>query len=755
MSIRRLGYWGVVTAIAVSAAWLPAPVVVSALQSTGTAHRIISGAASLAWSTATATATSVLVGIRVAGASADPTMNGRTIAAGSFHACALTDVGGVKCWGRNAFGQLGDGTNTDRDTPVDVVGLTSGVAAIAVGGNQTCALTVVGGVKCWGAGPLGDGTETSNPLPVDVVGLRNGVKAISTGWSLTCALTTAGGIKCWGVNYFGQLGDGTNTDQDIPVDVLGLTSGVAAISAGSYHACALTVAGAVKCWGRNTEGELGDGTTRNQPTPVDVVGLTSGMSAISAGANHSCALTTSGGVKCWGDNYMGELGDGTTTVRSFPVDVLGLASGVRAISAGGYMPLAGGGDRNFGDHTCALTTVGGVKCWGGNYFGELGDGTTTDRSAPVNVSGLSGGVSAITAGGLHTCVATTAGGVQCWGSNDSGQLGNGATTHYTVPIAVNGTSGGVSTIALGRGYTCVLNTAGGAQCRGRNDYGQLGDGTTASRYTAADVSGLTTGVSAISAGSDHACALTVAGGVKCWGDNSHGQLGDGTTTEQHIPVSVSGLASGIKAISTGGYHTCALTTAGGVKCWGRNSSGQLGDGTTTERHTPVNVSGLTSGVKAISTSGWHTCALTTAGAVKCWGYNDFGRLGDGDHDRAAHACKRQRPDKRCERHLNGRVAHLRPDHGGECEVLGLQQLWPTRRRNHHRSLHIRRRQRPGKRREGHLNGWIAHVRSDHSRRCEVLGQQLLWPTRRRDHHRSLHTRRRQRPGKRREGHLNG
>jgi len=305
---------------------------------------------------------------------------------------------------------------------------------------------------------------------------------------------------------------------------------LAAIAAGGHHTCALTSGGAVKCWGANFAGQLGNGTTTDSRTPVDVSGLASGVTAVAAGSSHTCALTSGGGIRCWGANFAGQLGNGTTTDSRTPVDVSGLASGVSAVEVGEY-------------HTCAVTIGGGIKCWGRNFEGQLGNGTTTDSRTPVDVSGLASGVSAIAARLEHTCALTGDGGIKCWGRNGSGQLGNGTTTFSSAPV---------------------------------------------------DVSGLAGGVSAIAAGTFHTCARTSGGGIKCWGYNQYGQLGNGTTTDSGVPVDVSNFASGVSSIVVGAFHACAITTGGGVKCWGANYAGQLGDGTVTDSGTPVDVDWATS-----------------------------------------------------------------------------------------------------------------------------------------------------------------
>ena len=289
------------------------------------------------------------------------------VSAGVNHTCALTTSGGVNCWGFTGFRP-----SYGSATPVAVTGLTSEVAMLSAGGGY---LNEMGGgvtgpiFPPWAGGP-------------------------------SCVVTTEGGVKCWD-----WLGDGTSISAK-PVDVTGLTSEVStvSVSVGGGRACALTIAGGVKCWDWLGDGTSNGGSPTPRSTPVDVVGLTSGVVSISAGRRHTCAVTTAGGVKCWGRNEFGELGDGTTADRAAPVDVVGLTSGVAAISAGW---------RN----TCALTVMGGVKCWGMNFSGQLGDGTTADRAAPVDVVGLTNGVAVVSAGGSHTCTVTRAGGVKCWGNN--------------------------------------------------------------------------------------------------------------------------------------------------------------------------------------------------------------------------------------------------------------------------------------------------------------------------------------------------
>jgi alpha-tubulin suppressor-like RCC1 family protein len=348
----------------------------------------------------------------------------------------------------------------------------------------------------------------------------------------TCARTTTGAVSCWGKGEFGATGHVTYEDVSVPTPVIGYTpngptAGVGtAVSAGGHHTCALSLVLGAQCWGLNSSGQLGNGTTDTSASPQDVAGLASGVVAITAGVAHSCALVTGGGVKCWGENGGGQLGDGTTTGRSVPGDVTGLASGVAGISAG---------DR----HTCVLTTGGGVKCWGKNDVGQLGDGTTTDRFTPGDVPGLTSGIVAIAAGWKHTCAITTGGGAKCWGDNVGDQLGIGSAINTYTPLDVTGLTSGVAAISAGQLHTCAVTTSGGVKCWGFNIWGQLGDGTFGTRRTPTDVSGLTSGATGITAGQSHGCAIVTQGRVMCWGQGFAGQLGNGAIpVMQNTPVLV-------------------------------------------------------------------------------------------------------------------------------------------------------------------------------------------------------------------------
>lgn len=355
-----------------------------------------------------------------------------SIAAGVSHSVALKADGTVQTWGRNEYGQLGDGTNIYRMTPITVDGL-SGITSIAAGRNFSLALRADGTVQSWGSnqnGERGDGTTPDlrypgPSKPVTVIGLSD-IVSISAGGRHSLALKADGTVQSWGNNEYGQLGDGSpNQQRNLPRAVSGL-SGIASIAAGGRHSLALKADGTVLSWGDNFYGQLGDGTATERLLPGPVSGL-SGIISLATSDDHNLALNVDGTVQSWGNNLYGQLGDGTVTQRStLPVTVRGVG-GITSIATGM-------------DHSLALRADGTVLSWGRNLRGQLGDGTTTNRILPGPVSGLSG-ITSLAAGDNHNLALKADGTVQSWGENGSGQLGDGTTTSRTSPGPVSGLNG--------------------------------------------------------------------------------------------------------------------------------------------------------------------------------------------------------------------------------------------------------------------------------------------------------------------------
>jgi alpha-tubulin suppressor-like RCC1 family protein len=420
--------------------------------------------------------------------------------------------------------------------------------------------------------------------------------------AVLAALVVTAGLAVLGDTVFGS-GD---------VTLAASSATITAISAGGFgYTCAATTDGAAWCWGGNSSGQLGNGTTTDSLVGVRVTkaggaNLT-GVTALSAGLDHTCARTSDGAAWCWGTNRQGQLGDGTTRVRTRAVRVTktggGYLTGITAVSAAGSL-----GQPEFAD-TCARTSDGSAWCWGSNNTAQLGDGSTTDRHRAVRVTKAGGGyltgVTAISAGGGASCARTSNGAAWCWGLNGAGQLGDGTSILRKRAIRVTKAGGGyltaVTAISAGGVSACARTSDGAAWCWGDNEFGSLGDGTTTERKRAVRVTnaggGYLTGVTAISAGlGANACAATNDGAAWCWGGNSSGSLGDGTTTERDRAVQVTeaggGNLVGVTVISAGTYDTCARTSDGGAWCWGANDSGQLGDGTTTERDQAVLVTAI-------------------------------------------------------------------------------------------------------------------------------------------------------------------
>jgi len=369
--------------------------------------------------------------------------------------------------------------------------------------------------------------------------------AISAGDNHTCGLTPAGVAYCWGDNSSGQLGNGTTTNSSVPVPVSGALS-FAMIGAGGQQTCGVIgtpmnySGGTMYCWGNNSSGQLGNGTTSNSTTPSLVVG---GLvfSAVSVGGKHVCGeIVGDTDLYCWGDNSFGQLGNGTMTNSSVPVPVTAGIYNVliKYASAGASHTCAGAAGHN------GLEMYSAAVCWGDNSSGQLGNGTTTNSAVPVATSTYVG--PQFSAGTLFTCAYTAAlPGVACFGNNGSGQLGNGATTNSAVPVPV-ASALTFETVSAGDSHTCGLSLYGIAFCWGNDSSGQLGNGTTTNSATPVAVAGSLDFVM-VSAGGSHTCGVTnyrasptYSGAVYCWGDNTYGQLGNSWSTSSSLPVNVAG-----------------------------------------------------------------------------------------------------------------------------------------------------------------------------------------------------------------------
>jgi len=352
---------------------------------------------------------------------------------------------------------------------------------------------------------------------------------LSAGVSHTCLLNNAGTIHCSGLNSNYQLGNGSTSNSSSPVSVNNLSNSVG-ISLGAKHSCAVTQEGNVKCWGSGSYGQQGDSSTSNNSSPGTVCSNSYCSSSyylqniilVASGNNHNCAIKSGGTVYCWGYNGYKQLGDGTSSDKSFAVQVSNL-SDITELALGSL-------------HSCALLSSGSVKCWGYGGTGQIGNGSDSNVSNPSSVSGISSATK-ITAGSSHTCALISGGTVKCWGYGGNGQLGNGTTSSSNVPVSVSALTS-VSGISAGDTHTCALLSSGAVKCWGGNTYGQLGNSSSTSSSSPVSVSSLST-ASQIALGENHSCAFLSDNTSKCWGRNNYGQFGSGDTNDSNSPTSSS------------------------------------------------------------------------------------------------------------------------------------------------------------------------------------------------------------------------
>ena len=623
------------------------------------------------------------------------TCNNGTLS-GSFTnaSCSIMACGTPYWWGLNYIGALGNG-GTDNSYTTNIpqaVTLPSGVSSfsqIAGGGYfGNCAIGSDKQAYCWG----GSTTPQLQRLPSTITQISNsGIN------NTTCAIGDDGNAYCWGNNTYGQFGDGTSSPWSgrgpsavkLPANVNATNFRFTQISTSGYGACALGNNGNAYCWGRNGNGQLGNGTADISLTPVQVIfpaGVT-GFTQISSGERNNCAIGNEGNAYCWGYNGFGELGDGTTTDRNTPQKVQ-LPSGVSSFSQ----------ISTSGETTCAIANDGNSYCWGLNQYGQLGNGTTDNYTkvahpTPAKVSlpnnvGLTQ-ISVISPNnGSAVCGLGNNGQAYCWGNNNrsGGSIHSSTPMQMPVPsgfssfsqisintfascgIASNATNGvcsatagacttgtvtgdnGLTSCGTTRSWSCTgANGGTTASCSSNNGVCGPAVNGACSATLGACSAGIVTGDNGLTScgttrswscagtngGTTASCTSNngVCGNVYCWGDNSDGMLGNGSYNQSSIrPVAVT-MPAGVSSftqISEGYSHTCGIGNDSRAYCWGKNSSGQLGNGTNTSSITPVAVT-LPAGVSVtqVTSGGDNTCAIDNNGRAYCWGYNYYLQLGDG------------------------------------------------------------------------------------------------------------------------------
>ncbi|MEN9560244.1 MAG: hypothetical protein RLZZ502_1455, partial [Pseudomonadota bacterium] len=592
-------------------------------------------------------------------------------AAGVTHVLAIREDGNVWAWGNNEAGQLGDGTTASKSAPQLVVGLT-GVVEVAAGGEHSLALTRDGKVWSWGSnssGQLGDGSQSFRVAPLPIAALPTIVE-ISVGWDHSLARAADGSVYAWGLNYYGNLGDGTFQSQATPVKVSNL-SDIVEIKAGHYHSVARGRDGRVWLWGRNEFGQLGNGSKdSNTGTPLpQVLANLSNVVEIAAGRGHTLARTNAGEVWGWGWNLQGQLADGSSTDRLVPQKLPAVPNPVQ-LAAGWSMTAirsADGsvwlGDGNGGAPSTStgflrlnrhpsLTDIkhvalgyifsiavdgqGKLSAWGKNDQGQLGDAATIARPMLQNVSGVNGvtAVAEVAAGDFYSMVRTQKGELITWGSNQQNELGRPIASDSTPVPGVVPNIPPVQQISAGsRRYhnwnfhSLATTTTGQVLAWGDNFFGQLGDGTSTYKATPITVPGLSNMVETMAGGWAFSLARNSAGQVWAWGSNNTGTLGDGSTSNKLSPVPIMSL-SNVAQLAAGDSFSLALKSDGTVASWGNNYLGQLGLGNTSYKTSPENISGL-SNIAEIAAGFAHGLARSRDGQVWAWGANGSAQLGDG------------------------------------------------------------------------------------------------------------------------------
>ncbi|TNF27019.1 MAG: hypothetical protein EP329_20220 [Deltaproteobacteria bacterium] len=542
----------------------------------------------------------------------------RAIAVG-VSTCALKADDTLWCWGLNSTWQLGIGSTTSQTSPVEV-GAGASWATVARPLWHTCATRHDGTLWCWGKGTygaLGNGSTANRTTPGQEVTLGTDWVSVTTGGTAnaatSCGTRTDGTLWCWGADDWGQMADNryvavATAVQSTPLQI-GVDTDWASVSAAAQHVCGSRDDGSQWCWGRNTQGPLGSGGAANKTTPLALAGSWAAVDTAVSGTSFACGLDTGGALTCWGANDKGQLGTGVTTLPfgSLPAAVVGGPASWTALAIGG-------------SHACGLGTGDTLWCWGANDQYQLGDGTTTTATTPIQVAGS---WVAAASGGKHVCARKADASLWCWGDNNSGQVGNATTTDVTTPTQIAaGTTWGA--FDLNASHTCAIRSDATLWCWGYNWDGMLGDGTTTARSVPTREATSATDWTAVATGGWNTCGLRGTGTLWCWGDNTYGTLGLGSGTSWALSPTRVGTQADWSDVSCGGQACCGVRS-GELWCWGRNMFGEVGDGSGAVVYTPTRIGSASDWLWVRAGTGT-ACGRQAGSGVSCWGADSLGTV---------------------------------------------------------------------------------------------------------------------------------
>lgn len=542
------------------------------------------------------------------------------ISVGVYHTCAIKADKTLHCWGGNGSGALGDGTTTTRSTPTPVSGAGTW-KSVDAGYSHTCGIKSDDTLWCWGSnsnGELGDNSTTQRLVPTAISG-GGTWKQVGVGLNLSCGIKSDDTLFCWGSNSNGRTG--LNTSAGNTLVPTGINGGGtwAQVGVADQHACAVRSDNTLRCWGNNFNGQLGDNSTTQRLVPTAVSGGGS-WKYVMGGYNHSCGIKSDDTLWCWGNNNSGRTGLGTAVGNTLvPTQ----------ISGGGTWKRIDTAQYN-GAFSCGIKSDDTLWCWGYNYYGQLGDPviSTFGTTVPNLVAG-GGAWKDVKVAQNTSCGLKADGSIRCWGSNNYGIIGNGTTADVYAPMAITGNANwqAISTGTASFGFpVCGIKSDNHLWCWGDNEYGMLGDGSNTTPDQPVEVSG-SGAWKKTAAGGYHVCGIKSDDSLWCWGANSSGQLGTGGGTT-NVPVAISGGGTWKEVSADGTGHTCGIKSDDSLWCWGRNDQGQIGDNSTTGRTIPVTVSGGGAWKIVDAGSNQHTCGIKIDNSLWCWGRNQYGEIGD-------------------------------------------------------------------------------------------------------------------------------